>query len=69
MTTAGLVPATRNATVLSAAVTWNYTTYLNIAAIALTLALVWRFLRTDGRTMLKMIGRSSGTARRRHIGG
>jgi hypothetical protein len=53
---AGLVPATRNATVLTAAVSWNYTTYLNIAAIALTLALVWRFLRTDGRMMLKMMG-------------
>ena len=53
---AGLVPATRNATVLTAGVTWNYTTYLNIAAIALTLALVWRFLRTDGRMMLKMMG-------------
>jgi uncharacterized protein len=52
---AGLVPATRNATVLTAGISWNYTTYLNIAAIALTLALVWRFLRTDGRMMLKMM--------------
>jgi hypothetical protein len=53
---AGLVPATRNATVLTAAISWNYTTYLNIAAIALTVALVWRFFRTDGRMMLKMMG-------------
>jgi uncharacterized membrane protein YraQ (UPF0718 family) len=53
---AGLVPATRNATVLTAAISWNYTTYLNIAAIALTLALVWRFFRTDGRMMFKMMG-------------
>jgi len=52
---AGLVPATRNATVLTAAVSWNYTTYLNIAAIILTLALVWRFFHTDGRMMLTMM--------------
>jgi len=52
---AGLVPATRHASVLTAAISWNYTTYLNIAAIALTLALVWRFFRTDGRMMLKMM--------------
>ena len=53
---AGLVPATRNAQVLTATVTWNYTTFLNIAFIALTLVLIWRFLRTGGRMMLKMMG-------------
>ena len=53
---AGLVPATRNARVLTATFSWNYTTFLNIAFIALTLVLVWRFLRTDGRMMLKMMG-------------
>jgi hypothetical protein len=52
---AGLVPATRNAQVLTATVTWNYTTFLNIAFIALTLVLVWRFLRTGGPMMLKMM--------------
>jgi hypothetical protein len=53
---AGLVPATRNATVLTAAVSWNYTTYLNIAFIIVALALVWRFLRSGGRMMLTMMG-------------
>jgi uncharacterized membrane protein YraQ (UPF0718 family) len=52
---AGLVPTTRNATVLTAAVSWNYTTYLNIVAIILAVALVWRFFRTDGRMMLTMM--------------
>jgi uncharacterized protein len=53
---AGLVPTTRNAHVLTATVSWNYTTFLNIAFIALALVLVWRFLRTGGPMMLKMMG-------------
>lgn len=38
--------------------TWNYTTFLNIAAIAFTIALLVRFLRTGGSGMMKMRGRS-----------
>ncbi|HEX4220164.1 MAG TPA: permease [Acidimicrobiales bacterium] len=53
---AGLVPATRHARALTATVSWNYTTYLNMAFILLALALVWRFLRTGGPMMLAMMG-------------
>ena len=53
---AGIIPATRNASVLTATVSWNYTTYLNIVFFALAIALVWRFFRTGGATMLKMMG-------------
>jgi uncharacterized membrane protein YraQ (UPF0718 family) len=53
---AGLVPTTRNAKVLNPTVNWDYTTYLNIVFIALAIALVWRFFRTGGRMMLKMMG-------------
>jgi uncharacterized membrane protein YraQ (UPF0718 family) len=53
---AGLVPTTRNARVLTAAISWNYTTYLNIVFIGLAIALVWRFFRTGGGMMLKMMG-------------
>ena len=53
---AGLVPATRNATVLNPTISWNYTTYLNIIFIVLGLVLVWRFFRTEGAMMLKMMG-------------
>ena len=53
---AGIVPTTRNAQVLTATVSWNYTTYLNIVFIALAIALVWRFFRTGGSMMLKMMG-------------
>jgi len=51
----GLVPAKRGAAVLEAAITWNYTTVLNILFLALTAVLVWRFLRTGGPKMLRMM--------------
>jgi hypothetical protein len=36
-------------------VTWNYTTFLNIAFLALSAVLVVRFLRTGGPQMLRMM--------------
>jgi hypothetical protein len=36
-------------------VSWNYTTALNIAALALSAVLLWRFLRTGGPDMLRMM--------------
>ena len=51
----GLVPDERNADVVMADVTWNYTTFLNIAFLALSAVLVVRFLRTGGRQMLRMM--------------
>jgi uncharacterized membrane protein YraQ (UPF0718 family) len=56
----GLVPEERNAKVVEASVTWNYTTFLNIAFLALTAVLVVRFLRTGGPEMLRMMNRPSG---------
>jgi uncharacterized membrane protein YraQ (UPF0718 family) len=53
---AGLIPTTRNAKVLNPTISWDYTTYLNIAFIAVGLVLVWRFFRTGGAMMLKMMG-------------
>jgi uncharacterized membrane protein YraQ (UPF0718 family) len=49
----GLVPEERNAKVVEASVTWNYTTFLNIAFLVLTAVLVVRFLRTGGPAMLR----------------
>jgi hypothetical protein len=51
----GLVPDERNAKVVEASVTWNYTTVLNIVFIALSAVLVVRFLRTGGPAMLRMM--------------
>jgi uncharacterized membrane protein YraQ (UPF0718 family) len=50
-----LTPTIRNATVLDPSITLNYTTYLNLAFLLLAAALVWRFLRTGGPMMLKMM--------------
>jgi hypothetical protein len=51
----GLMPGTRAVQILPESVSWNYTTVLNIAALALSAVLVWRFLRTGGPDMLRMM--------------
>ena len=55
---AGLVPSTRNAKVFNPTISWNYTTYLNIVFIVVAVVLLWRFFRTGGAMMLKMMGGS-----------
>jgi len=56
----GLVPTTRNAKVVEASITLNYTTVLNILLLALTALLVARFLRTGGPAMLRMMNAPPG---------
>jgi uncharacterized protein len=53
----GLVPAQRNARVIDASITWNYTTWLNIAFLILATVLVWRFFKTGGLAMLRMMNK------------
>src|SRR6266498_2348864 len=55
----GLVPQTRNARVVEASITLNYTTVLNLAFLALAAVLVVRFLRTKGLEMLRMMNAPS----------
>jgi len=50
-----LVPSERKARVVEASITWNYTTWLNIAFLGLSALLVWRFLKTGGPEMLRMM--------------
>jgi uncharacterized protein len=52
----GLIPDASQAQVVDQSITWNYTTILNIVALALTALLLVRFLRTGGRDMLSMMG-------------
>ena len=52
----GLIPAGRHAKVIEASVQWNYTTVLNIIFLVLAAALCYRFTRTGGIAMLKMMG-------------
>lgn len=53
-----LVPHQRNATVMEAAVSWNYTTWLNIVFLAIAAVLVVRFVTSGGLPMLRMMGGS-----------
>jgi uncharacterized membrane protein YraQ (UPF0718 family) len=55
--TLGLIPTQRNARVVEASLNWNYTTWLNIAFLILAGLLVWRFLKTGGPAMLRMMNR------------
>lgn len=52
----GLIPDQADAKIPMEGVSWNYTTWLNIAFLLLAAALVWRFLRTGGPAMLRMMG-------------
>jgi len=53
----GLVPEERNAKIVEASVTWGYTTVLNIIFIIFAAVLVWRFVRTGGLPMLRMMNK------------
>src|SRR5260370_27854904 len=57
----GLIPADRQARIVEASITWNYTTWLNIAFLILAGSLVWRFLKTGGPEMLRMMNRPAET--------
>jgi uncharacterized membrane protein YraQ (UPF0718 family) len=51
-----LVPDNRSAKVVEASFQWNYTTWLNIAFLVLTVALMLRFVRAGGIGMLRAMG-------------
>lgn len=53
----GLVPAERQSRVIEAAVRWNYTTWLDIAFLALAALLLWQFFHTGGPAMLRAMNR------------
>ncbi|MEU8972803.1 permease [Streptomyces monashensis] len=52
----GLVPDQADARIPEEGITWNYTTWLNIAFLLLAASLLVRFLRTGGPAMLRMMG-------------
>jgi uncharacterized membrane protein YraQ (UPF0718 family) len=58
---AGLIPLERSARVVEPSIEWNYTTWLNTAFLVLTALLVWRFLKTGGPEMLRMMNRPAET--------
>jgi uncharacterized membrane protein YraQ (UPF0718 family) len=54
--TAGFIPKQRNATVLEASISWNYTTWLNIAFLLVAAILIARFVTTGGLPMVRAMG-------------
>lgn len=50
-----LVPKQRNASVIEAHISWNYTTWLNIAFLVVAAVLLARFFTSGGLPMLKMM--------------
>lgn len=54
-----LTPHIRNARVLDPSIALNYTSVLNIIFLLVAVALVWRFLKTGGPKMLKMMNQKS----------
>ena len=54
-TALGWVPRNRNVAVFSTSVTWDATTFLNIAVLVVIALLLVRFLRTGGVAMLRMM--------------
>jgi uncharacterized membrane protein YraQ (UPF0718 family) len=62
----GLVPQQRQARVVETSISWNYTTWLNIVFLILAALLVWRFFRTGGPEMLRMM---NNPARSNHAHG
>ncbi|WP_399037770.1 hypothetical protein [Streptomyces sp. ASQP_92] len=62
----GLIPDQAGAKIPMEGISWNYTTWLNIAFLMLALALVVRFFRTGGTDMLKMMGGAPGNSHDHH---
>lgn len=50
-----LIPAERTARIVDAGISWNYTSILNIVFLLAAAVLVYRFIRNDGRSMMKMM--------------
>jgi uncharacterized membrane protein YraQ (UPF0718 family) len=48
----GLVPQDRSIDVMQLGITWDYTSVLDLIALAVSAVLIWRFMRTGGPEML-----------------
>ncbi|HEX8036834.1 MAG TPA: permease, partial [Ktedonobacterales bacterium] len=53
----GIIPTNRTVSAVSEGVTFNYTSVLNIIFLLVAIVLVWRFLRTGGPAMLRMMNK------------
>jgi hypothetical protein len=57
----GLVRHARDAKIVEASVSWNYTTFLNIVFLGAAAVLLWRYFRYGGGlAMLRMMNTPAG---------
>jgi uncharacterized protein len=65
----GIERHARDAKVVMASVSWNYTTYLNIVFLLLATSLVWRYFRRGGGlAMLQMMNKPMPAGHHAHAG-
>jgi uncharacterized protein len=65
----GLQRTARDAKVEMASISWNYTTFLNIAFLLVAAVLVWRYFRRGGGwAMLRMMDKPMGEGHHAHAG-
>ena len=65
----GIERHARNAKVVTASVSWNYTTFLNIVFLLLAATLVWHYFRRGGGwAMLKMMNKPMDEGHHAHAG-
>ena len=57
-----LIPNERSIQIVQESIRWNYTTRLNIVFLVIAALLTWRFLRTGGQQMLRMMSKPSENA-------
>ncbi|MEA2841626.1 MAG: uncharacterized protein QOF41_2956 [Methylobacteriaceae bacterium] len=57
---AGLLPQDRSIDVMQHGITWNYTSVLDLIALAVSAVLIWRFMRTGGPEMLAAMESPAG---------
>lgn len=65
----GLIPERRDISVLHAAISFNYTSVLNIIFMLVALLMLIRFFRTGGAAMLRLMNRPDLVAGHAHAGG
>jgi uncharacterized membrane protein YraQ (UPF0718 family) len=61
-----LVPVSRSASVTLDGIGWNYTTWLNLIAIAASALLFWRFMQTGGPEMLREMDKKPDSKHSHH---
>lgn len=54
-----IIPTNRHITVITESVHWNYTSWLNIAFTLMAIVLIYRFIKSGGVTMLKMMDKQT----------